>query len=129
VLVAEVEGTEEEKRDRVDKSRTAHNEETTMVLEMEGKGYSEAELLHRLERHPRVKAREGRLLDLIENTGGDLKRADDAERRAIEELRKMGQELLQDRGQGRAEEEAKQLERQGQVTRQLKKTVLAQHLR
>lgn len=96
-----------------------------MGLEIEGKDYSEAELVLRLERHPTVKARVGRLLDLIENTGGDLKRADDAERRAIEELRKMGQELLRDWGQGRAEEEARQLEGQGQFIRQVKKTVLA----
>lgn len=95
-----------------------------MGREIEGKCYSEAELVRRLERHPTVKARVGRLLDLIENTGGDLKRAE-AERRAIEELRKMGQELLQDWGQGRAEEEARQLEGQGQVIRQVKKTVLA----
>lgn len=100
-----------------------------MGLEIEGKGYSEAELARRLERHPTVKARVGRLLDLIENTRGDLKRADDAERRAIEELRKMGQELLREWGQGRAEEEAKHLEGQGQVVRQVKKTALAQHLR
>jgi hypothetical protein len=82
-----------------------------MVQEMEGEihGESESELARRLERHPTVKARVGRLLDLIENTGGDLKRADDAELRAIEELRKMGQELLQDWGQNRAEEEALQL--------------------
>lgn len=46
------------------------------------------------------------MLDLIENTGGDLKLADDAERQAIEELRRMGQELLGDWGQGRADEEA-----------------------
>ncbi len=96
-----------------------------MGLGIEGKGYSEAELVRRLERHPTVKARVGCLLDLIENTGGDLKRADEAERRAIEELRKMGQEVLRDWGQGRAEEEAKQLERQGQVIRQVKKTALA----
>jgi hypothetical protein len=83
----------------------------------------------RLERHPTVKARVERMLDLIENVGGDLKRADDAERRAIEELRAMGQELLCDWGQRLADAEARQLEGGGEVCRQVKKTVLAQHVR
>jgi len=92
-------------------------------------GTGNDELLRRLERHPAVKARIGRLLDLIENSEGDLTRADDAERRAIEELRRMGQEVLVDWGQGRAEQEARGLEAGGQAVRQVKKTVLAQHLR
>ena len=52
---------------------------------MEGK-----DLLERLSRNPDIKARVERLLDLVENTGGDLKRADEAEQRAIDELRAMG---------------------------------------
>jgi len=87
------------------------------------------ELNLRLERHPTVKARVERMLDLIENAGGDLKRADDAERRAIEELRAMGQELLCGWGQRLADEEAGRLEAGGEVTRQVKKTALAQHVR
>ena len=90
---------------------------------------SKGELGQRLERHPTVKARVERMLDLIENAGGDLKRADDAERRAIEELRAMGQELLCDWGQRLADAEAGQLEGSGEVRRQVKKTVLAQHVR
>lgn len=83
----------------------------------------------RLERHPALKARVGRLLDLVENAGGDVRRADEAERRAIEELRTLGQELLQGWGQGLAEREARELEVEGGVVRQVKKTVLVQHLR
>lgn len=92
-------------------------------------GRSEDALVRRLERHPAVKARVVRMLDLIENTGGDLKRADDAERQTIEEVRRLGQELLGDWGQGRADEEARQMKASGQVVRQVKKTALAQHLR
>jgi hypothetical protein len=65
------------------------------------------------------------MLDLIENAGGDLKRADEAERRAIEELRSMGQELLCDWGQRLADTEAAQAESAGDVVRQVKKTSLA----
>jgi hypothetical protein len=39
-----------------------------------------------------------RMLDVVENASGDLRRADDAERRAIEELRQMGLEVMQDWG-------------------------------
>lgn len=82
---------------------------------------SEDALVRRLERHPAVEAWVARMQDLIENTGGDLKRADDAERQAIEELRRMGQEVLGDRDQGLANEEARQLKASGQVVRQVKK--------
>lgn len=92
-------------------------------------GNSDDKLFRRLERHPAVKARVARMLDLIENTGGELKRADDAERQAIEELRRMGQELLGEWGQGRADQEAQQMETSRQVVRQVKKTALVQHLR
>lgn len=87
------------------------------------------DVARRLERHPIVKARITKLLDLIENTGGDLRRADDAERQAIDELRAMGQELLHSWGQRLADEEAQRLAKDARVVRQVKKTALAQHLR
>jgi len=87
------------------------------------------EVAWRLERHPIIKARISKLLDVMENAGGDLRRADDAERRAIDELRGMGQELLQGWGRRLADEEAQRLDRDAAVVRQVKKTSLAQHLR
>jgi len=83
----------------------------------------------RLERHPIIKARITKLLDMVENAGGDLRRADDAERRAIDELRAMGQELLHGWGQRLADEEAQHLDRDAAVVRQVKKTSLAQYIR
>ena len=79
------------------------------------------DVAQRLERHPAMKLRVARLLDVLENTSGDVRRADDAERRAIEELRAMGQELLEGWGEALAEKEAKQLEAGGGVARQVKK--------
>ncbi len=87
------------------------------------------ELAARLDRHPELHARLERLLDLVENTGGDLKRADEAERRAIEELRVMGQENLRGWAQRRADEESQVLEKTDGFVRQVKETPLAQHLR
>lgn len=46
------------------------------------------EIVRRLEQYPEVKARVLRLLDMVENTDSDLKRADEAEQRTIEELRR-----------------------------------------
>ncbi len=83
----------------------------------------------RLERHPALKARMERMLDVVENAGGDLRRADDAERRAIEELRQMGLEVMQDWGRKTADEAAHDLEAAGGVVREVKKTSLDLHLR
>ena len=70
-----------------------------------------------------------RLLDVVENTGGDVKLADEAERRAIEELRVMGQQVMQGWGQRLAEREAQVLEETGGVVRHVKKTPLDLHVR
>lgn len=86
-------------------------------------------LVERLERHPGMKARIERVLDVLENTSGDLIRADEAERHAIDELRAMGQELLQGWAEGRAQKEARRLEADDRVVRQVKKTPLVQHVR
>lgn len=89
---------------------------------------SGADLARRLERHPAMKARFARVLDVLENTSGDLVRADDAERQAIDELRSMGQELLQGWANGQAQKEAERLEAAGGVVRRVKKTALVQHI-
>jgi hypothetical protein len=48
----------------------------------------------KLERFPHIAARVEALFDIAENTYGDCKLANDAERKIIEELNKMGQEML-----------------------------------
>jgi len=94
----------------------------------------------RLERHPALKARMERMLDVVENASGDVRRADEAERRAIEELRQMGLEVIeelrqmglevmQDWGRKTANEAAVGLEAKGGVVREVKKTALDLHVR
>jgi hypothetical protein len=56
----------------------------------EGEGLEE-----RLNKQPELKARIEELLSAVENAGGDLEKANDAEQRMIEELRKIGQTVLQ----------------------------------
>ena len=83
----------------------------------------------RLERHPVLKARMERMLDVVENAAGDVRRADAAEQRAIEELRQMGLEIMQGWGQKTANEAALDLEAKGGVVREVKKTSLDLHVR
>lgn len=48
----------------------------------------------RLNKHPDLKKRIEELLEIMENSNGDLQKANDAEQRIIEELRKMGNDVL-----------------------------------
>ena len=96
---------------------------------IEAGGANSAQVAQRLERHPEVRVRVLRLLDVLENTSGDIRRADEAERRAIDELRAMGQEVLQGWGRALAQKEGEMLEASGGVVRQVKKTPLVQHVR
>lgn len=51
-------------------------------------------LEERLQEYPELKAKVEALLGIIENAGGDVEKATEAERRIIEELRQMGNEVL-----------------------------------
>ena len=66
--------------------------------------HSDTELLSRLNRHPVLKMRLEALLAVVEETGDDLVKADAAERRVIEELRQLGNELLTAWAEWRIEE-------------------------
>lgn len=50
--------------------------------------------LQRLNSHPVLRARVESLLGVVEDAEGDLEKADAAERRVIDELRQMGNEVL-----------------------------------
>jgi hypothetical protein len=54
----------------------------------------ERDLLRRLREYPELKAKIETLLAIIENAGGDVEKAAEAERRIIEEMRKMGNEAM-----------------------------------
>ena len=71
---------------------------------MEASLPSEAnDLSTRLEKHPQLRARVGQLLDLCEDCAGDLRKADEAEQRVIEQLRALGHEVLEDWATGQVE--------------------------
>ena len=54
----------------------------------------EWDFLRRLREYPELKAKIETLLAIIEQAGGDVAKAAEAERRSIEEMRKMGNEVM-----------------------------------
>lgn len=65
-------------------------------------------LEERLKEYPELKVKIETMLSIIENSGGDLEKAAEAERRIIEELRQMGNEVLH--GWARRQHEKKEEE-------------------
>jgi hypothetical protein len=71
---------------------TVNNERRKMT----GKALmGDEEMLRRLSSHPEIRNRIASLLCAVDDTGGDLKLADDAEMRLTQELQRMGQEAMQ----------------------------------
>jgi len=83
---------------------------------------SQATLEERLKQYPELKAKIETMLGIIENSGGDIEKAAEAERRIIEELRHLGNEVLQ--GWARRQQEKKEQEYNAKpgVNRKGKKT-------
>jgi len=55
----------------------------------------------RLKAHPHLRDRFSQILSIIEDTEGKIDKADEAEERVIEELRRLGQEVLEDWAEGK----------------------------
>lgn len=62
----------------------------------------------RLKKHPNLRKRFESILDIAENAHGDCIKADDAEEHVIEEVRKLGQETLQDWANGQNNQRTQQ---------------------
>jgi predicted SAM-dependent methyltransferase len=70
---------------------------------------SAGELVERLRHHPELQAHIEEYLDVVENSAGDVAKADEAEHRLIELMRQMGQSAMQawaDRKRAKVEEES-----------------------
>jgi hypothetical protein len=81
----------------------------------------EERLLARLSKHPQLRARIERLVDIVEDAGDDLRTAEEAERRVIEEVRRLGQEVLEDWAEGQVATRSEALDRTPGVWREGKK--------
>lgn len=62
----------------------------------------------RLKKHPNLRKRFESILDIAENAHGDCVRADEAEEQVIKEVRKLGQETLQDWADGQNNQQTQQ---------------------
>jgi len=89
---------------------------------------SDEELVRRLSAHPHVRNRIESLLLVVEDEAGDLKEADAAEMRLIEEIRRMGQEAMEAWAARQVEKTAQEVSQPGEYGGKAKKTVLAHHL-
>ena len=62
--------------------------------EIEKSSRREPSLEEKLKQYPELKAKIETMLGIIENSGGDVEKAAEAERQIIEEMRQMGNEVL-----------------------------------
>ena len=62
--------------------------------EMESISSADRNLVERLKEYPELKAKIEAMLAIIENAGGDVEKAAEAEQRILEEMRPMGNEGL-----------------------------------
>lgn len=82
---------------------------------------SDEEILLGLQRYPQIRSRVAALLAVVQDSNGDLKRADDAEDRLIEEMRRLGQEAMQSWAQGQVVQTEQEVRHSGRAHREGKK--------
>jgi hypothetical protein len=82
---------------------------------------SDEELVRRLSAHPHIRNRIESLLSVVEDEASELKEADAAEMRLIEEIRRMGQQALQAWADRQVSRTSEELGRAGGLWREGKK--------
>jgi hypothetical protein len=87
------------------------------------------ELLNRLNRRPDLKQRMKSILSIAEDDGEGIVKADEAESLVIEEVRRMGNEVLTEWAVSRIEKSEADLPQDGDIVRSGKKNTLAHDLR
>jgi hypothetical protein len=81
-------------------------------------------LEERLKEYPELKAKIEAMVGIIENAGGDIEKAAKAERRIIEELQQMGNEVLHGWARRQREKKEQQYNAKPGVNRKEKKPLL-----
>ena len=93
---------------------------------IESSSLRERSLEERLKAYPGLKAKIEAMLSIIENSGGDVEKAAEAERRMIEEWRQMGNEVLHRWARRQQQKKEEEHNAQPGVNRQEKKALLVQ---
>ena len=88
---------------------------------METNQVSDEDILRGLREHPAIRSRIAALLAVANDAAGDLKRADDAEDRLVEEIRGLGQELMQTWAQSQVQQTEQDVRHTGRAHREGKK--------
>ena len=79
------------------------------------------ELVRRMSGHPKLRERLASILDVVEAEEAGLKRADDVEDRLVEEIRRLGQEVMQSWAQTQVDRTEQEMRCYGGVHREGKK--------
>lgn len=90
-------------------------------LEKIGAPVARRNLLERLEKHRELKERFEMIVDIVENAAGDVEKADEAERRAIEAVRQLGNEIVQGWAQRQHQKKENECDQKPEVSRKEKK--------
>ena len=91
---------------------------------------SDIPLAQRISRYPSLKSRIELLLSIIEDSAGNCQKADEAEMRVIEELRRMGSEALHCWSEHKIAQTAEDFDKEhSPAIKSGKKTLMAHHLR
>lgn len=76
----------------------------------------------RLQAHPELRSRFEMILAIIENATGEVETADEAERRALDAVRQLGNEVLHGWARRQHQKQAAEVAQQAGVRRKVKKT-------
>lgn len=77
--------------------------------------------VEKLKNHPKLQKRFSEILNITENTTGNLITADEAEGKTIEEVRKLGQEVMQEWAFGQHEKQTKEMLKKHPTRKPVKK--------
>jgi hypothetical protein len=91
---------------------------------IESSSIREQSLEERLKDFPKLRSRIERMLEVVENSGGDVEKASTAEEHVTEELRQMGKEVLHSWAQRQEQKKEEKYSNKRGVNRKGKKTLL-----
>ena len=82
---------------------------------------AEESLDERLREYPELRTRIEGLIDIVENADGEIVKADDAEERVIQEIRKIGREAMQGWAERKHRRVANEFDKRAGTSRKEKK--------